>query len=504
MTLLVIPESSTISLQPLLYNASSGGSTAVSVAPYGNLFLLRASISGHSGQGTATGNVAFLDNGAALAGGELQLDSTGSAEVQTALLAPGVHAINAVYSGDNSFSASQAAPFPLTITRASTTSAFSSSVLSLYSNAAAVLTIQVLPQTAGYGLHPSGTVMVNSGSTVLASSMLSPASAGDTTINLQASQLPSGADPITVVYSGDANYAGSVSTPIALMVAGSSAAFASTVSIAVPSAAAVQGTAVTITSTIGPTSPTPTGTVQLLMDGNLFGLPVVLSGPTVSVPLDTTMLQAGSHALQINYFGDSNHLAAASPLATLNILAPSAGFTLSLSSATLTAAQGTTSGPVTLTATPTGGFLSSISFACSGGLPSGATCLFAPSSIALTGTAAATTTLTIALAATGNEIPDTAARNHPTPAGLPGGSSATLVGVILLFLPRRDGSRKSRGSFLVVLFAVSTFGFVTGCGSGLSISSPGQSVTAAGAYAVTVTATAGATVQAAMIRLTVR
>jgi uncharacterized protein YceK len=76
--------------------------------------------------------------------------------------------------------------------------------------------------------------------------------------------------------------------------------------------------------------------------------------------------------------------------------------------------------------------------------------------------------------------------------------------VILLFLPRRDGSRKSRGSFLVVLFAVSTFGFVTGCGSGVSISSPGQSVTAAGAYAVTVTATAGATVQAAMIRLTVQ
>ena len=502
-TLLVTPEASTVGLQPLLYGTSSGGSATISTIPYGNRLLLRANVSGLSGQGVATGNIAFLDNGADLAGGSFRLDSTASAEDQTELLAPGVHPISAVYSGDNSFSASQSAPVAVTITKAATTSSFTPSVLSLSANSTTALTVQIVPQTASYGLHPSGTVTVNSGSTVLASTALSQASAGDTTINLSAGQLPGGANPITIAYSGDANYAGSVSAPITLTVTDSSAASASTVSIAVSSTAAVQGTAVSITSTISPASPTPTGTAQLLIDGNLAGVPTLLSGPTVTLSFDTATLQPGSHVLQVNYSGDSNHLANSSQPTTLNILAPAAaGFTLSPSAAALTAAQDTASSTVTLTTTPTGGFHSTVSFACTGGLPSGATCLFTPSSVALTGSGAATTTLTIALAASGNEIPDTQARRHRTPARFPFGSSATFAGLILLFLPRNDRRRSSLRSVLVILVAVSTFGFITGCGAG--ISAAGQPSTAAGAYAVTVTATGGSTVQASTIKLTIQ
>jgi Big-like domain-containing protein len=98
-TLVVTPEASTTSLQTLLYNPASGGSTAISTVPYGNLILLRASVSGRSRQGTATGNIVFFDNGAALAGGSLPLNSTAAANDQMALLTPGVHTINAVYSG---------------------------------------------------------------------------------------------------------------------------------------------------------------------------------------------------------------------------------------------------------------------------------------------------------------------------------------------------------------------------------------------------------------------
>ena len=376
-TLLVTPEASSVNLQSLLYGTTASGGAAISTIPYGNRLLLRASVFGLSGQGIATGNIAFLDNGAALAGGSFQLDPTASAEDQLALLPPGAHTISAVYSGDNNFNASQSAPVAVTITKAATTSSFTSSVLLLSANSTTALTVQIVPQTAGYGLHPSGTVTVNSGSTVLASTALSQASAGDTTINLLASQLLGGSNTITVAYSGDANYAGSISTPIALTVTGSPVASASNVSIAVSSTATVQGTIVSITSTIGPAPPTPTGTAQLSIDGNLSGVPILVNGPTVTLPLDTATLQPGSHAIQVDYSGDSNHIASSSQPTTLNVLAPaSAGFTLSPSTAVLTA-QGTAPSTVTLTATPTGGFHSTVSFACTGGLPTGAV-VFSP------------------------------------------------------------------------------------------------------------------------------
>jgi hypothetical protein len=499
-TLLVIPEVSTVNFKPLVYIPSSGGSTIASTASYGSLILLRASVIGLSGQGKASGDIAFLDNGTALSGGSIRLDSTASAQDQTALLAPGIHVISAVYSGDNSFNASQSIPFPLAISKVATTSAFSSSALSLSANATAVLTVKIEPQIAGYGVHPNGTVTVNSGSTVLSSSTLSQANAGVTTITLSASQLPRGTNPIVIIYSGDTNYVGSVSTPIALTLASFSTASASTVSVALSSNSAVQGIVVTIASMIGPASPTPTGTAQLLIDGNVSGLPVLLSGSLATLPLDTTTLQPGSHVLQVSYSGDANHLAGTSQLATLNILAVAAGFTLSPSTPTLTAAQGTASSTVTLTAVSMGGFHSTISFACTSGLPSGATCLFTPPSVTLTNSTTAATTLSIALAASSNEISNAQTRNDRTPGGLPFRGIATFAGVIVLSFPRRTWQHKRRCSLLVIFIAFSTFGFLAGCGSGVTA---GQAATS-GTYAVTVAATGGAAVQATTITLTIQ
>jgi hypothetical protein len=251
---------------------------------------------------------------------------------------------------------------------------------------------------------------------------------------------------------------------------------------------------------IGPASPTPTGTAQLLIDGNVSGLPVLLSGSLATLPLDTTTLQPGSHVLQVSYSGDANHLAGTSQLATLNILAVAAGFTLSPSTPTLTAAQGTASSTVTLTAVSMGGFHSTISFACTSGLPSGATCLFTPPSVTLTNSTTAATTLSIALAASSNEISNAQTRNDRTPGGLPFRGIATFAGVIVLSFPRRTWQHKRRCSLLVIFIAFSTFGFLAGCGSGVTA---GQAATS-GAYAVTVAATGGAAVQATTITLTIQ
>ena len=600
-TLTVSPEASTTTLRPLLYNAGSGSSSSVSTASYGNLFLLRADVSGYSGQGIATGNVAFIDNGAALDAGTFRLNSNGYTEDQTALLAPGSHTLTAIYAGDNSFNASQSGAVILTISRGSTTSTYSSSLTTLSAGSSFVASVRIAPQSGGYGLQPTGTVTVNAGSLVLASSVLSPADGGDIAISVSASQLSSGINPITVVYLGDSNYTGSTSVPINITVVGptlpststsivlTAATLASTVSLAAtaivnpnsnptvatptgtirflvdgqnfgalqplfanqavlsnpvaglsqgvhaltafysgdanyraslsPSASftitsggppssvsitlstdtVVQGTAVTVTSKVGPTSPTPTGTAQLLLDGNLYGLPVPLSGSTATVPLATTTLQLGGHVLQVSYSGDSSHVAGYSPVAPLNVLSPAGAFTLSPSTMVTTAAQGTSSSAVTFTATPIGGFHSAITFACTGGLPAGASCLFTPATLALTSSAAATTTLTITPSASVSQAIVEQARNHSaSPALISDG--ATLAGLLLLLLPRR----RRRWSALVLLVAVSTAGIITGCGSGVVIPTAGKGSSTAGSYAITVTATGGSTIQTATVKLSIQ
>ena len=55
-----------------------------------------------------------------------------------------------------------------------------------------------------------------------------------------------------------------------------------------------------------------------------------------------------------------------------------AGFSLSPSPASLTAAAGQNTGSTTITITPQNGFTGTVSFTCSAGLPSGATCVFTP------------------------------------------------------------------------------------------------------------------------------
>ena len=59
-------------------------------------------------------------------------------------------------------------------------------------------------------------------------------------------------------------------------------------------------------------------------------------------------------------------------------LATLAGFTLAPSPASLTAAAGQNSGSTTITITPANGFNGTVTFTCSAGLPSGATCVFTP------------------------------------------------------------------------------------------------------------------------------
>ena len=131
-----------------------------------------------------------------------------------------------------------------------------------------------------------------------------------------------------------------------------------------------------------------------MLDGNLYGSPVALTGVTTNIPLLTNTLQSGPHVLRVFYSGDSAHQANTSASATLTSSSRSAS-SPSRPLRPQPPHSRVKAQPVTLTATPAGGFNSTISFACTGGLPSGAVCNFTPSSVTPNGPAPKTTILTI-------------------------------------------------------------------------------------------------------------
>jgi hypothetical protein len=636
LTLTVSPESSTTTLRSLLYNPSSGTTTALggnTTYPYGGFFLLRADVAGVSGHGTATGNVALTDSGSPGAvsfvdGGIFRLNSTSNTEDQGRALTPGTHVITAAYSGDASFNPSASSAVTINITKAQTASAVQVSTPVLSAAGTLVLTAQVsahgfgLSAQQGFGAAaPTGPVTFTSGALNLGRANLGQniypvfsTDSGTVNITIPANLLPVGTSAITASYAGDANYTASVSPPTSVIVTGSTqvasltslslssnavpqgAAYSFTVTvnpgnshlggpqptgtvtftsdgqpigqaetlvsaiasisgasltiapgthliaaiysgdayyqssistpatftlgagtpsgattIAITPSTAVQGTTVTVAASITPATPAPTGTVQLLLDGTLYGSPLTVTGATTNLSLLTSTLQPGTHVLRVFYSGDSNHQAGTSAAVTLTILAPVGAFTLSPSTTSTTATLGKISSPVTLTTTPTGGFHSTVNFACTGGLPSGAVCLFAPSSLNLTGATAGTTVFTISAAASVLQ-----AMTTPVDSEFRGRSRATTVAssrnttslsvtlascLLLVFLPRRT----RRWTVFTLLLSLSTLGILSGCGSGgIDPNGPSSGALSAGSYAVTVTASGGSTIQTATINLTIQ
>ncbi|HSY68886.1 MAG TPA: Ig-like domain repeat protein, partial [Edaphobacter sp.] len=622
LTLTVGPEPSITTLESMLYNPSSGTTTALSNSAtyaYGAFFLVRADVAGVSRQGSATGNVTLTDSGLPLDGGIFRLNSTSNTEDLARALGPGTHVITATYSGDASFNPSTSSPYTINITRAQTAVGLQVSAPVL--SAASTLTLSAQITARGYGAGqlqgygaaaPSGTVTFSSGNAILGTAALTqniyPTVAGDSswaTLTIPASRLPIATNTITATYTGDANYAPSTSASTTVTVTGSTQAASSTVltlsaatvaagapysftatvlpqhpqptgsviffsdgqpasaswplnsgaitvsninltitpgvhlitaiysgdpnyqasvsasssftlglsavssttTIAITPPIAVQGTAVTVSASITPSAPVPNGTAQLMLDGNLYGSPVALTGVTTNIPLLTNTLQSGPHVLRVFYSGDSAHQANTSAAATLTVLEPVGVFTLSPSASSTTALPGESSNPVTLTATPAGGFNSTISFACTGGLPSGAVCNFAPSILTPNGPAPKTTVLTISPA--GSVLRGAAAetaRTSEPPASplhrdLSRGISATMAGLLLFILPRRT----RRWSVLCLLLALSSLGVLSGCGSGgVDPNASGPGTLSAGSYAVTVTATGGSTIQTATVTLTIQ
>ena len=156
------------------------------------------------------------------------------------------------------------------------------------------------------GTGPTGTVTIKNGNAVIGSGTLTGG-----VVSVTTTALPVGADNLSVVYSGDANYqAHTVGFTQTVHQAGTSTQLSSSN----PQSAPTQ--AVTFTAIVNPnTSGAPTGTVTFSDGTTAIGtVAVALVSGAVQASLTTSTLAVGTHTITAAYNGDVNFTVSTSPV----------------------------------------------------------------------------------------------------------------------------------------------------------------------------------------------
>ncbi len=345
---------------------------------------------------------------------------------------------------------------------------------------------------------PAGSVNFLDGTTVLATQTLSAGGSATYTT----SSLSAGAHSITATYAGNSTFATSTSSPVTVTVSAVALAKTTTTLTATPAAVASGGSvsmSAVVAGASGSTG-TPTGAVTFSDGTTKLGTGALNSAGAATY--STSSLAVGEHSITAAYGGDTNFAASTSSAVTVTVTAAVPGFSLSLSPATATVNAGSTA-TTTMTITPSGGFNSQVSFACSG-LPAASTCAFSPATVTPSGSAAATTTLTVAtnVATASVREADPAKRIHA-------GEGATFLALVFLGLGGLMRQQRKWNSFrwstlLAVLLIAGIMTAMVACGGGGNSSSGGGTTTPAGTNDVTVTATAGSLSKTASFTLTVQ
>jgi hypothetical protein len=263
--------------------------SSLNPAPYGSAGTLKATVAAPApGGGIPSGTVTFREGKTDLATVPL---TSGAAKLALKALAPGSHAITAVYEGNGNYLGSESATVQ-EVTRAATASTLESTLNPAAFGSAATLKMTVKAVAPGGGT-PSGNVTFSEGETVLA---VVPLSAGVARYAIK--PLAPGSHPITATYGGGETYEGS------------EAGLTQTVVKA--------ETALTLTSTKNPAPPGSTGSLKATVKtvspggGTAAGTVVFREGETVlanvplasgSATLPLKSLPVGSHEISATYGG---------------------------------------------------------------------------------------------------------------------------------------------------------------------------------------------------------
>jgi hypothetical protein len=307
----VAPESSTTAITSVTFTDPVTGKPAttgyygfnayIDAQPYGN------SASAAKPNGAATGTLTFRNGSTSL--GAAPLNAQGTAELQTSLLPAGSNNLTASFPGDASFKASTSAPYPLTIVPAVTT-------LDEYINFAAgtyPFPVAVSLTTDSSGVAPTGTMTFMNGSTAVGTVPLVGTAASGTapasgSASLATSGLPAGSYNLVAVYSGDANYAGSSSSAIAV-----TTNKADEQVVVTPSASTIlsnQPLQVTVAPTPVNGLPAPTGTVTMTVSsqqGQTTSAPTNLVNGVATFNYPANSLIAGGVFFNATYSGDADY-----------------------------------------------------------------------------------------------------------------------------------------------------------------------------------------------------
>lgn len=333
--LTITPEDSKSEMLLATYDFVSGQMMeATSVPYYGYQIYFKGYISAASGQGTPTGNVTVMMDGAKNMG-SATLTADGGFLIGTTDEAVGDHTFVVQYSGDNSFNPSTSVPSKLKVPKGESVTSLSS--IGGPSNILAVIVSNSGTATA------TGTVQVfDNGKAISGQLTLSthgPVGEGYTQAYFSHEPFTNGLHVLTATYSGDDNYlpvtpGSDYARPLTMNVDQPSGTTPTTTSFKMISAPTLQmGQIATFTFSVAPQTPNgqmPSGMVVLLdQNGNW-----IASGNLVNGQASATSYMdfAGSYNLRAQYQGDNTFASSlSSNSATLTIpkLTPVTTFTTS-------------------------------------------------------------------------------------------------------------------------------------------------------------------------------
>jgi hypothetical protein len=485
-----------------------GGTIGITVSPQGTAIVPTGSITATIGAGAP--QTSALSNGAAA----ISVPTT---------QAIGTYTVSIAYSGDGTFNTATAAGM-LAITRAAATLTWATPAAITYGTALSATQLDATASVPGSFVYTPSAGTVPGAGTQMLTATFSPTdnvnyATATATVQLLVNPAPlavraanatrsygSPNPAFTAAVSGAVN--GDIFTASASTTAtqtSSAGTYAITPSVAGPalanytvtptngtltitqasssaaltasSTALNAGATETLTATVATaTNGSPTGTVQFLSGSTVLGTAPISNGVATFV---TTALPAGVDTVSAVYTGDVNFSGSNSSGVTITVTAPD--FSVSVSPSSLTVKQGG-AGTATITVSSVGGFNQAMSFACSGTLPPGAACVFAPTTITAVSGSSVSTVLTFSTTAPLQGL------NNPAPGPWRHESG---IGFALLFPGLLVLSSMRRRRFImlpVLLLCLSSLAALSGCGTHSDTTTP----TPVGTYGVTVSVSTGA------------
>jgi parallel beta-helix repeat protein len=409
------------------------------------------------------GTVNLMDDWAII--GQSGPNITGTADFTASGLAVGTHWILASFGGNTQLDQSVSSAVAVVVQgfSTSTTLTFSSSQPT-YSQPVN-LTVTV---TSASGIPNGIIILIADGATLATLPLNSSGLASFTT-----SSLTAGTHYVQAIYQGNGGFLSSSSINLPLQIQPGS----TTITLAASSTQIIAGQSVKFTAAVKSSAGIPTGIVLFYDGTSSLGSMTLDSGGTAVYSIAS--LAAGLNSITAVYQGDTNHTGTtSSPVSEtvqdFSLTAISAG-TISLNPGQVA----TTS----ITVGSISGFAGTVSILCA--VPSSmseATCSATP--VQITGTASATSTITISTTA-----PHQLAILFPN-SRAPHSLGIWLSGIFVLCIPLCMGRRRA-WTIRIATFALLTFGII-GCGGG-SGSNGGSTDfgTPAGSYILTITASSG-------------